>query len=186
VHRRRGTPPGACGVIACGLPLRASKRQRSGVVIASRSVRARGQMKCLVLHSASSPIAPPIRPLAVAATGDGWRVAGIGPPGVGMRDVPGMRLGCGPRRSEAAARAMGRVERRGVVEGARPPIAGRRKARGSHAFSAKAVYKAVYRSMARSPAIVATRLAPDSVDAFFGNDRNHHQSCPRIGPPPAE
>jgi hypothetical protein len=35
-------------------------------------------------------------------------------------------------------------------------------------------------------AIVATCLAPESVNAFFGDDRHHHQSSHRIGPPPAE
>ncbi len=37
-----------------------------------------------------------------------------------------------------------------------------------------------------APGVVATRLAPYSVDAFFGDDRNHHQPRHRIGPPPAK
>ena len=36
------------------------------------------------------------------------------------------------------------------------------------------------------PAIIATRLAPESVHAFLPNDRNHHQPRNRIGPPPAQ
>src|ERR1039458_3154010 len=45
--------------------------------------------------------------------------------GIGVHDAPAMPLGCGLRRSEAAARTMGYVERRYgrwcVVEGARAP-----------------------------------------------------------------
>jgi hypothetical protein len=37
-----------------------------------------------------------------------------------------------------------------------------------------------------APAVIATSLAPDSVDAFLGNDRNHYQPRHRIGPIPAE
>ena|ERR1035438_3459229 len=37
-----------------------------------------------------------------------------------------------------------------------------------------------------APAVIATRLAPDSVDTFLGDDRNHHQPGNRIGPPPAK
>jgi hypothetical protein len=35
-------------------------------------------------------------------------------------------------------------------------------------------------------AVIATCLAPDSVDAFLGNNRHHHQPRHRISPPPAQ
>jgi len=34
--------------------------------------------------------------------------------------------------------------------------------------------------------VIATSFAPQSLDAFFSDDRSHHQRRDRIGPPPAE
>jgi hypothetical protein len=56
--------------------------------------------------------APPIRALAGTATGNG-RLAPEPAAGIGPHEGPAVLLGCAPRRSEGAALAMGRGERRG-------------------------------------------------------------------------
>jgi len=37
-----------------------------------------------------------------------------------------------------------------------------------------------------APAVRTAPFSPKSVNAFFGDDRNHHQPRHRIGPPPAK
>jgi hypothetical protein len=55
-------------------------------------------------------------------------------------------------------------------------------------FSAIPTAKAARRPLRRSAtsAIVTTRLAPDALDAFLSNDRNHPQPRNRICPPPTQ
>jgi len=81
------------------------------------------RMKAPVLHSLSPPIMSPIRPPAVAAPDDGGRAPELAAV-IALREAPTVFLGCGPHRSDAAARTMGHVGRRGgrrcIVEGARP------------------------------------------------------------------
>ena len=66
---------------------------------------------------------PPIRAAHPHACGRGD--AANGAAGITMREAPAKLLGCGPRRPDAAALAMGQVERRDgrwcIGEGARPP-----------------------------------------------------------------
>ena len=66
---------------------------------------------------------PPIRVAHPHACGRGD--AANGAAGITMREAPAKLLGCGPRRPDAAALAMGQVERRDgrwcIGEGARPP-----------------------------------------------------------------
>ena len=69
-------------------------------------------MNALISDSVSSPIVSPIRPLAVAVDGQRPAAAGTGRACQVARKRQPYASAAGGRRSEAAARAMGRVERR--------------------------------------------------------------------------
>ncbi len=91
-----------------GLSARTLQRQAGGRGHPLKQFEPPPRMNALVSLSISSPIASPIRPLAVAATGGGRRALELADKPC---EAPAMLLGCGLRPSAAAARTMGRIAR---------------------------------------------------------------------------
>ena len=84
-------------------------RRSDAAALAMRAPKRR--TRALVLISIPSPIAPPIRTLAVAATDHGL-LAPERATGMGIREAPALLLGCALRRSEVAALTMEHVQQR--------------------------------------------------------------------------